>query len=586
VGLRRALPQPLADEAEEEDRKGGPQGPPFLVCKQGGCCHVGIHSSMRTTLSLVFFVAGCGLLAASALASAQQGGPDQALRVSWAIDIDYVDPALAYYVPSWSLEYATGVMLLSYPDAPAPRGSRLIPEVATGFPTISRDGRSYTFRLKRTYRFNTGRRVTAHSFARALHRALNRKMAAPAQAFVDDIVGARQMIEHGAQRASGVRVLDPYTLRIRLTRPAPDLLARLAMPFFMAVPRTLEIDPEGIDAPVVSAGPYFIREWTRSRRIVLERNRFYRGPRPHRVHRILVDVGLPPSTIKLNIDNGATDLGDLPPTAHAEVGRRYGVRRRSPGRYFANPAATVLFFVMNHDRRLFGGPTPLGNIRLKRAVNFAIDRRTMMRQYGAYAGSVHDQLLPPTMRGFRNAAIYPRRPNLGAARALARGALRQARGTMYCRYRSPAPEICQVVQSNLREIGLDMDVRLDSRVGLPIRRVRGEPFDMDIDSWHMDYFDPYNFLFLVDGTTIRPAGNTNLSYFNHPGYNRKLAAAQALVGPHRYPAFAALDEDLMRNAAPVAVYGTANERHYVSARTGCYHHHPVYGLDFPTLCVR
>jgi peptide/nickel transport system substrate-binding protein len=538
------------------------------------------------TLSALMLVVGAGLLAASGLASARQAPTGGTLRISYASDIDYVDPALAYYVPSWSLEYATGAMLLSYPDAPAPRGSRLVPEVATGFPTISRDGSTYTFRLKRTYRFNTGRRVTAHSFARAFHRALNRRMAAAAQPFVDDIVGAGRMIEDGAARASGVRVHDRYTLRIRLTRPAPDLLARLAMPFFMAVPSTLEIDPDGIDAPVVSAGPYFIREWTKQRRIVLERNRFYRGPRPHNVRRIEVDIGLPLATIKVNIDRGGTDLGDLPTTAHAELGRRYGVRRRSPGRYFVNPAATILFFVMNHDRSLFGGPTPLGNVRLKRAVNFAIDRRTMMRQRGAYAGSVHDQLLPPTMRGFRDAAIYPRRPNISAARALAQGALRQAQGTMYCRNRSPAPEICQVVQANLREIGLDMDLRLDSRTGLPIRSVRGEPFDMDIDGWHMDYFDPYNFLFLIDGTTIRPAGNTNLSYFNHPGYNRRIAAAQALVGPRRYRAFAALDHDVMRNAAPVAVYGTANDRHYVSARTGCYHHQPVYGLDLPAICLR
>ena len=42
----------------------------------------------------------------------------------------------------------------------------------------------------------------------------------------------------------------------------------------------------------------------------------------------------------------------------------------------------------------------------------------------------------------------------------------------------------------------------------------------------------------------------------------------------------------MRNAAPIAVYGVPNERHYVSARTGCYLHHPVYGFDFPAICLR
>ena len=104
---------------------------------------------MRKTLSLVALAAGCGLLAASALASVSQAPPQNVLRVAYAVDIDYVDPALSYYAPAWALQYATGAWLLSYPDAPAPRGARLVPDVALGFPTISRDGRTYTFRLKR-----------------------------------------------------------------------------------------------------------------------------------------------------------------------------------------------------------------------------------------------------------------------------------------------------------------------------------------------------------------------------------------------------------------------------------------------------
>ena len=92
---------------------------------------------MRKTLSLLALLAGSGLLAASALGSASQSPPANTFRWSLAVDIDHVDPALAYYTPSWAIEYATGAMLFNYPDAPAPRGARLVPEVAAGFPAIS-----------------------------------------------------------------------------------------------------------------------------------------------------------------------------------------------------------------------------------------------------------------------------------------------------------------------------------------------------------------------------------------------------------------------------------------------------------------
>jgi len=553
----------------------------------------------RLVLSVAMLLVGAGLLAASAVAgpngsaagAAPQASSTGEARVggtfnhSLSVDIDYVDPSLWYYVPSWTIAYATCSMLLNYPHAPAPRGSRLVPEVARGFPRISRNGLVYTFQLKRTFRLSNGQPLRAQNFAWAINRALQRRMSSPAQPFIEDIAGAEAVIAGRANRASGVRALGNYTLQIRMARRAPDLLARLAMPFFCGIPANLPVNPEGISAPVVGSGPYFIREWTKTRRIVLERNRFYRGPSPRNVNRFVIDIGLPLETIKLNIDRGVTDTGDIPPAAHAELGRRYGVRRQSPGRYFANPAPTILYFAMNHDRRLFGGGGN-GNVRLKQAVNNVIDRQALLNQRGAYAGVVNDQYMPPSMRGFRNVAIYPRRPNLSRARQLASGQTRGGDGVFYCSNRAPSPQICQVAQANLRNIGLNMDIKLFPRATqFELTGRRGEPFDFTLEGWHMDYFDPYDFIFLVDGTTIRPANNVNFSYFNSPSFNRKIARAKTLVGVQRYRAFSNLDHDLVRNGAPLATYASPNDRHYLSARVGCYHYHPVFTFDYPALCL-
>ena len=517
---------------------------------------------------------------ASDAGKARVGGT---LKHSLTVEIDYVDPALWYYVPSWTIAYSTSAMLLNYPHAPAPRGSRLTPEVAQGFPRISSNGLVYTFKLKSTYRLSNGQRVNAQSFARALNRALNRRMSSPAQPFIEDIVGAQAVIAGRAQRASGI-VASGNTLTLRMTKRSPDLLARLAMPFF-AAQGNLPINPEGIRAPVQSAGPYYIKEWTQNRRVILERNRFYRGPVRGNVNRIEIDIGLPLETIKLNIDRGVVDMGDLPPAAHAELGRRYGVKKQSPGRYFANPAPTILYLAMNHDRRLFGGGGN-GNVRLKKAVNYAIDRQAVLAQGGAYAGVTNDQYMPPTMRGFRNLAIYPRRPNLSQARSLASGQTRGGDGVFYCSNRAPSPARCQVVQANLRNIGLNMDIKQFPRATqFELTGRRGEPFDLTLEGWHMDYFDPYDFIFLVDGTTIRPANNVNFSYFNSAAFNRKITRAKTLVGVQRYQAFSSLDHDLVRNAAPLATYASPNDRHYVSARTGCYHYHPVFTWDYAALCL-
>jgi ABC-type transport system substrate-binding protein len=241
---------------------------------------------------------------------------------------------------------------------------------------------------------------------------------------------------------------------------------------------------------------------------------------------------------------------------------------------------------MNHDRPLFGG-AGLGNVGLKKAVNHAIDRIAMINQRGAYAGVINDQYMPPTMRGFQNAAIYPSRPNVSRARSLAQGNTRGGKAVFYTCNTGPCIPTAQIVQDNLKAIGIDTEIKPFPRaVQFTKSGTRGEPFDMSLEGWHMDYFDPYDFLFLLDGTTIRPANNNNYSYFNNPQYNRKIAQAASLVGQARYRAFGKLDVDLARNVAPLASYITDNTRHLTSRSTGCYFYQPVYELDIASICKK
>ncbi|MBA2569025.1 MAG: hypothetical protein H0V11_06730, partial [Actinobacteria bacterium] len=99
----------------------------------------------RLMLSVAMLAIGVGLLVAAGFATPAQSGTERAggtFKYSLDTDIDYVDHALAYYTLSWEIEYVTCSMLLNYPDAAAPRGSRLIPDAAAAMPVIARDGKT------------------------------------------------------------------------------------------------------------------------------------------------------------------------------------------------------------------------------------------------------------------------------------------------------------------------------------------------------------------------------------------------------------------------------------------------------------
>ena len=124
----------------------------------------------RTWLAALVCATSILTIVSGALGSGdqRQGG---ILRIAIA-DLDYVDPALAYTFGSWAILDTTCARLMTYPDKPMPEGLRLVPEVAVDFPKISRNGKTYTFALRRGFRFSDGTPVRASAFARAINRTL------------------------------------------------------------------------------------------------------------------------------------------------------------------------------------------------------------------------------------------------------------------------------------------------------------------------------------------------------------------------------------------------------------------------------
>ena len=156
----------------------------------------------KLTLSVAMAVIGACLLVASSFAGAasasapQKSGSSEVkkggtLRLNASnTDFEYTDPALAYDSLGWQMLFASSMALMNYPDKPGAEGSRLVPEAAAGFPRVSRDGKTYTFTVRKGIKFSDGSAVTAAAFKRAFERAADPKQASPAIAFMHTVVGA------------------------------------------------------------------------------------------------------------------------------------------------------------------------------------------------------------------------------------------------------------------------------------------------------------------------------------------------------------------------------------------------------------
>jgi peptide/nickel transport system substrate-binding protein len=495
-------------------------------------------------------------------------------------DVQTLDPALAFDVYGGQLVLATCARLVTYAERPGQAGTRLVPEVATALPRVSDGGRAYTFTLRRSFRFNTGERVTARSFERAFTRALHPRMPSAAIAFMGDIVGAQAFKAGRARAISGIRARGD-TLTVRLTAPSPTFVYRAAMTFFCAVPAALPVAARGVALPP-GAGPFYFARREPGRLIVLRRNPHYGGSRPRRLDSIVVYTGVEPNQSILQVERGQRDydLLGVPAAANARLARQHGVNRRG-GRYRVNALIEVDYLALNTRRG------PFRNARLRRAVNLAVDRTGLTAQIGPYAGRPADQILPPTMPGFRPATVYPLRPNVARARELAGGV--RADVTLYYPADPTADNQVQIIRRDLARIGLNVKLKRSpfnaflEQVGNP-----RTPYDMVLFGFQADFPDPSDFLnLLLAGSSITPQNNPNVALFDSPTFNRKLAAAARLTGSRRLETYGRLDVEIMREAAPWVPISNRTQREFISARVGCYTPWGAYGfMSLATACLK
>jgi ABC-type oligopeptide transport system substrate-binding subunit len=542
-------------------------------------------------LSIVMAAVGAGLLVAAGFAgpassSTPQRSSGGTFTFSKSIGITYVDPALAYFGDEWLFEYATCAKLSNYPDKKPPAGSQVVPEVAAA-PVISRNGRQYTFTIKKGWRYNTGRTITAADFKTAFLRGANKDMNSPAVSYEHEIVGADAYNKSGSGGIPGV-IAKGNTLTIKLTQPAPDFMSRMTMPFFCPLPPNTPMDPNGINNPPGS-GPYYIAAYTPDRLIDIRRNKMYKGKRPHRADRFIYKLtnGSLEACRLLTIQ-GSVDWCDdgIPPNTYAQIAADYGINRKN-GQYFESPEVGFSYLAMNTSRPIFKG-----NVKLRKAVNFAVNRPLLIAQSGFHAAQPTDQILPPSMPGYKKVNAYPLKLNskaLDKAKSLAAGNTRGGKIVLYNGNSGARKLRSQVIKANLEAIpGINVEVHLFTRATQKeLEGKRNEPFDMTDEGWIADYLDPFSFIgALLQGNSIQETQNVNVSYFNVPKYNKAISAASALGGKARFSAFGKLDVQLTtaNDAVPFATYQNFINRDFVSKHLGCYIYQPVFQMDLAVLC--
>jgi peptide/nickel transport system substrate-binding protein/oligopeptide transport system substrate-binding protein len=272
------------------------------------------------------------------------------------------------------------------------------PDIAENW-SISGDGLNYTFKLRKGVSFSSKRAVKACDFKYSFERILNPKNKSPNTWVFEKILGADDYMKGTAKYVEGIKVIDDYTLGIRLERPFPPFLSLLTMTAAYVVPRE-EVERWGPDfsSHPIGTGPFILKEWLPDRQIRIEKRKdYFDKPAGWRsIYRIIPED----LTAVTEFEIGNIDVLTIPVSEYA--------------RYKRDPAKQKLISSIKGLNTYYLGLNcsrpPFSNPDLRRAIAYGIDREKILNTIYEQRGRPASGPLPDVLRRWDITTLYEYSP--------------------------------------------------------------------------------------------------------------------------------------------------------------------------------
>jgi YVTN family beta-propeller protein len=487
--------------------------------------------------------------------------------------------------------------LVTYRHVGGVAGARLVPDLVVRLPAPTDEGRTYRFQLRRGIRFSDGTSMRASDFRYSLERLLS---SGNPGSFAGVVGAARCAGRRGklCDLSSGIEVNDRAgTITIHLAQADPEFLFKLALTPASVVPRGTPLRPARAK-PIPTVGPYRVAFIHPDREIRLVRNRFFRvwsaDARPDGYpDEIRFDLSNAQTASLAAVEKGAADWISVLPLAPEQ---QRGVLTRYADRIRKDPSPGTYWDFLNTR------VPPFDDVRVRRALNFAIDRRSVPSWRGLTARPTC-QILPPVFPGYRPYCPYTRNPNpagtwsapdLTKARALIKASRTTGMRVEVITHNEPSPLLAsRRLVSLLDQLGYRSSLRVFPKFPADVEYAADSRHraQIGVTGWGADTLAASNFfqpLFTCASFIPKSPANLNLFEYCNPKLDAEMKHAVALEvsDPGRAnEVWATIDRAIVDQAVAVPVTNSLNPV-LLSERVGNYQDHPLWGTLFDQLWVK
>src|SRR5579875_833895 len=333
---------------------------------------------LRLTGATVGGLALAGIPDLSDAASPKRGGT---LRLGNTADVVSFEP----YAVSDNVSIWTMLLIYDQLTRPTTDGLSLQPGLAKSW-DISKDGKTYTFHLRTDVKFHDGTPLTAADVKFCVERA----------AFAKNTQWAFILAA-----LKGMEVVDTHTIRAHLKQPHSPFLSDMALFATSIYPAKLyhQLGNKLWNHPI-GTGPFKFQSWKRGSQVNLVRNpHFWRNPNQPYVNAFQNLVVPDANTRVLQVQSGELDIALFVPPAQAKTLQ-----------HSSSVTVHVDNFMDSHFVTLNVTKKPLNDVRVRQALNYAIDKDAIVSKILFGFGTPSGQALPKMRGADPNVKPYPYNP--------------------------------------------------------------------------------------------------------------------------------------------------------------------------------
>lgn len=477
---------------------------------------------MKKFKLLTVLLASALVVSACSSSSDDAGGSGGAITVAYQNDIATLDPAIGYDWQNWSIIKSLFSRLLDY----EPGTTNLVPDLATEMPKISADGKTFEFNIRDDVKFHNGRLLVAEDVKYSIERAVNPKTQSPGAGFFASIEGFDAASSGKSTDISGITVNSPTSITFKLSRPDATFLHVMAINFASVVPKedAEKFGPDFGKNPVGS-GAFKFTSWALGQKLTLDKNTdYYREGLP-KLDQINFEVGVDPTVALQRLKNNEVDiLGDSIPAANYIAEKE---NSDNEGLIIEGGQLQTGYVTLNVKIK------PLNNVKVRQAVNHAIDKARIVQILNGRADAAN-QPLPPSMPGYDTGYKGFAYDVTKAKALLAEAGLANGFSTeLWTSNTDPNPRIAQSIQEDLAKVGIKASIKSLAQANVIEAGSSGKaPMVWSGGmAWIADFPDPSNFWGPILGCGGAVPGGWNWSQYCNKTLDAEAVKADAMTDP-------------------------------------------------------